>query len=121
MVVRMKHLPNDDEDTPAFCDSGGVNFTRPLPRNTLAKSEWTASAGLQYQQISIRDGDGDLSPDELGNELSFRRARRFTHLTARAVRDRRNDPLRTTSGSLLRFGLSSPYQWEREISQPAAR
>jgi len=38
-------------------------------RNTLAKSEWTASAGLQYQQISIRDGDGDLSPeDELGNE-----------------------------------------------------
>jgi len=44
----------------------------PSSRNTLAKSEWTASAGLQYQQISIRDGDGDLSPeDELGNELSF--------------------------------------------------
>jgi len=43
-----------------------------LSRNPLAKSEWTASAGLQYQRISIRDGDGDLSPeDERGNELSF--------------------------------------------------
>jgi len=49
---------------------GGVNFTVPLPKS-LAKSEWTASTGL-YQRISIRDGDGDLSPeDERGNELSF--------------------------------------------------
>jgi len=58
------NLPNDDRD-PAFCDSAAAS-TLPVPsRNTLAKSEWTASAGLQYQQISIRDGD---SEDELGNE-----------------------------------------------------
>jgi len=53
-MVRMKNLPNDDEDTPAFPRTGGLHPTRPL-----AKSEWTASAG--HTQISIRDGDGDLS------------------------------------------------------------
>jgi outer membrane protein insertion porin family len=103
------NLPNEDEDTPRVLRlGGGVNFTRPLSRNPLAKSEWTASAGLQYQQISIRDGDGDLSPeDELGNELSFSGEGKDDLLTLQlgAVRDRRNDPLRTTSGSLLRFGV----------------
>ena len=103
------NLPNDDEDTPRVLRlGGGVNFTRPLSRNPLAKTEWTASTGLQYQRISIRDGDGDLSPeDELGNELSFSGEGIDDLLTLQlgAVRDRRNDPLRTTSGSLLRFGV----------------
>jgi len=61
---------------------------------------------LQYQQISIRDGDGDPPEDELGNELSFSGEGKDDLLTLQlgAVRDR-NDPLRTTSGSLLRFGV----------------
>ena len=103
------NLPNRDEDTPRVRRlGGGVNFTRPLSRNPLARSEWTASTGLQYQRISIRDGDGDISPvDELGNELSFSGDGSDDLLTLQlgAVRDRRNNAVRTTSGSLLRFGV----------------
>jgi len=88
MVVRI-NLPNDDEDTPFFHDSAASTLPPSLPEN-LAKSEWTASAGLQYQQISIRDGDGDLSPeDELGNELSFSGEAKTIYSPARRVRDRR--------------------------------
>ena len=87
---------------------GGVNFTRPLSRNPLRRSEWTASAGLQYQRVSIRDSDGELSPrDEEGNRLSFSGEGRDDLLTFQlaAVRDLRNDNLRPTSGSFLRFGV----------------
>ncbi len=102
-------LPNEDEDRPRILRlGGGVNFTRPLSKDPLRKSEWTASAGLEYQRVSIRDADGDLSPvDELGNDLSFSGSGTDDLLTlqAGAVRDRRNDPLRPTSGSLVRFGV----------------
>jgi len=93
---------------------------RPLSRNTLAKSEWTASAGLQYQ-LSIRDGDGDLSPeDELGNELSFSGEGKDDLLT-QLGRCAIAMTLATTSGSLSGLALSSPYQWEGKYSpQPAA-
>ncbi len=100
-------LPN--EDRPRINRTGaGINFTRPLSRNPFADSEWTASVGLQYQRISITDRKGRReSKDELGNLLSFSNSGSddLTTLQAGAVRDRRNDPLRPTSGSLLRFGV----------------
>ncbi len=100
-------LPNDDRPR-ILRLGGGVNFTRPLSKDPLRKSEWTASAGLEYQRVSIRDQDGNLSPqDELGNDLSFSGDGTDDLLTlqAGAVRDRRNDPLRPTDGSLVRFGV----------------
>ncbi len=100
-------LPNGDRPR-ILRLGGGVNFTRPLSKNPLQKSEWTASAGLAYQRVSIRDQDGDLSPkDELGNDLSFSGDGTDDLLTlqAGAVRDRRNDAIRPTSGSLTRFGV----------------
>ncbi|XWK86510.1 MAG: BamA/TamA family outer membrane protein [Phormidium sp.] len=100
-------LPNGD--TPRILRlGGGVTFTRPLSRNPLADSEWVASLGFQYQNISIRDNDGDLSPrDELGNNLSFSGSGKDDLITVQlgAVRDRRNNPTRTTQGSLFRIGL----------------
>ncbi|MEG4497519.1 BamA/TamA family outer membrane protein [Microcoleus sp. F10-C6] len=100
-------LPNDDR--PRIVRTGaGINFTRPLSRNPFADSEWTASLGLQYQRISITDRKGRReSRDELGNLLSFSDSGSddLTTLQAGVVRDRRNDPLRPTSGSLLRFGM----------------
>lgn len=100
-------LPNGDRPR-ILRLGGGVNFTRPLSKNPLQKSEWTASAGLEYQRVSIRDSDGDLSPvDERGNDLSFSGSGTDDLLTLQvgAVRDRRNDALRPTSGSLVRFGV----------------
>ncbi len=100
-------LPNEDRPR-VLRLGGGVNFTRPLSKNPLQKSEWTASAGLEYQRVSIRDQDGEISPrDELGNTLSFSDSGTDDLLTLQvgAVRDRRNDALRPTSGSLVRFGV----------------
>lgn len=101
------NLPNGD--TPKVVRLGaGVNFTRPLGGNPLKKSDWTASAGVQYQRVSIRDDDGNISPrDQFGNQLSYSGTGEddlFT-LQLAAVLDRRNDPLRPTSGSFLRFGV----------------
>ncbi|WP_377477125.1 MAG: BamA/TamA family outer membrane protein [Microcoleus anatoxicus] len=101
------YLPNGDR--PRINRTGAaINFTRPLSRNPFADSEWTASVGLQYQRIAITDRKGRReSEDELGNLLSFSNSGSddLTTLQAGAVRDRRNDPLRPTSGSLLRFGV----------------
>ncbi|WP_082065436.1 BamA/TamA family outer membrane protein [Aliterella atlantica] len=100
-------LPNGDRPR-VLRLGGGVNFTRPLSKDPLRKSEWTASAGLEYQRVSIRDSDGEISPqDELGNDLSFSGDGTDDLLTLQvgAVRDRRNDAVRPTSGSLVRFGV----------------
>ncbi|MBE9226044.1 BamA/TamA family outer membrane protein [Phormidium sp. LEGE 05292] len=101
------NLPNGD--TPRVLRlGGGVTFTRPLSPNPLAESDWVASLGLQYQNVSIRDSDGKLSPrDEYGNNLSFSGTGIDDLFTLQfgAVRDKRNNPTRTTRGSIFRVGL----------------
>ncbi len=107
-------LPDPDNPTdPSSGDrprvlrlGGGVTFNRPLNRNPLEKSEWTASLGMQYQRVSIRDSDGDISPvDALGNDLSFSGEGKddLTTLQFGLSRDLRDNPLKPTSGSLLRL------------------
>jgi len=79
---------------------GGVSFGRPLDNG------WRASAGLQYQNIRIQDGDGDLAPqDELGNDLSFSGdgTDDLLLLQFSASQDRRDNALTPTSGYSLRF------------------
>ena len=98
-----------DEETPRILRlGGGINFTRPLSKNPFKDAEWTASAGLQYQRVSIRDSDGDVRRrDERGRQLSFSGTGLDDLLTLQfgVVRDRRNDLLQPTRGSLLRFGV----------------
>lgn len=93
-------LPNGD--TPRVNRlGGGVSFGRPLDDG------WSGSVGLEYQRVSIRDSDGDLSPqDQLGNDLSFSGDGRDDLLSVPVsfVWDQRNSPLAPTSGSLLRLG-----------------
>lgn len=87
---------------------GGITFNRPLARNPFVVPDWQASLGLQYQRVSIRDRDGDISPeDELGNDLSFSGEGSDDLVTVQfgLVRDVRNDRQRPTSGSLFRVGL----------------
>lgn len=100
-------LPN--EDRPRVLRTGGaINFTRPLSPDVFRRAEWTASAGFEYQRVSLRDSDGNLAPqDELGNNLSFSGEGIDDLYTFQvgAVRDRRNIPLQTTQGSLLRIGF----------------
>lgn len=107
-------LPDEDDPTEngdrprVLRTGGGITFTRPLSRDIFTPAEWTASLGLQYQRVSIRDGDGDLSPrDRLGNLLSFDESGKDDLFTVQfnTVRDRRNNRLQPTSGSVLRLGL----------------
>ncbi|WP_293126222.1 BamA/TamA family outer membrane protein [Microcoleus sp. bin38.metabat.b11b12b14.051] len=104
---REVYLPNGDR--PRIVRTGaGINFTRPLSRNPFADAEWTASVGLQFQRVSTTDRKGRrVAEDELGNQLTFSNSGNddLTTLQAGVVRDRRNDPVRPTSGSLLRFGM----------------
>ncbi len=119
---------DDDDGTPDRDDEGnilfqegddprvnrlgaGVTFSRPLSQGLL--QGWTASVGLQYQRVSIRDGDLDIVRDACINPPSCTRTEQLsfsgtgqddlTSLQAGIVRDLRDDPLRPTRGSLVRL------------------
>ncbi|MEM6399120.1 MAG: BamA/TamA family outer membrane protein [Cyanobacteria bacterium P01_D01_bin.116] len=110
---------NDDaRDRPRVVRTGGgVNFTRPLNKNPYRKSEWVASAGLQYQRVNITDGDGDtrergaiFEGDNIASrqvELSASGDGEDDLLLVKlgASRDKRNNPLQPTKGSFLRLGV----------------
>ena len=106
-------LPNGD--TPRVVRTGGgINFSRPLAPSVFSSPDWTLSTGLQYQRVQITDADGDTTPrDENGNLLSFSDSGEDDLILFQfgATRDRRNDPLRPTSGSFLRLGVdqSAPF------------
>jgi outer membrane protein insertion porin family len=114
----------DNGDRPRVQRLGGrVNFTRPLSfvcpypeeeaercdsieRPELERPDWVASLGLEFENISIRDGDGDIEPeDEEGNLLSFNDdgSDSLLSLQLGLSRDRRNSTLQATDGSYLRF------------------
>ncbi len=100
-------LPNGDRPR-LLRNGGGITFTRPLDPDPLARSDWTLTAGFQYQGISIRDADGDLAPrDSLGNLLSVTPNGQdiLTTLEFGALYDKRDDRLQPTEGSALRVGM----------------
>ncbi|MBV8882806.1 MAG: BamA/TamA family outer membrane protein [Chroococcidiopsidaceae cyanobacterium CP_BM_RX_35] len=104
--TRDVYLPNGDR--PVVQRLGGsLSFTRPLSPHPLSPSEWTASAGIEYQRVSVRDSNGNISPkDSLGNNLSFSGTGQDDLFTVQVgvVRDRRNNLSEPTSGSLFRIG-----------------
>ena len=105
----------DDEDSPRVVRTGGgISFSRPLPSDPFARREWTLSTGFQYQRVEVNDDDGDSAPlgqleddddseiiplsiSDSGNDDLF-------ILRFGANRDRRNNTLQPTNGSLLRVG-----------------
>ena len=100
-------LPNGD--TPRVVRTGGgLTFSRPLAPDPFTRADWRVSAGLNYERVQIEDDDGEISPvDEFGNNLAFDDSGKddLFVLELDAVRDRRNKPSKTTSGSVLRLGV----------------
>ena len=111
---------NDDaRDRPRVVRTGGgVNFNRPLGKNPFEKSEWVASAGLQYQRVNITDGDGDTRRQGAIFNDDIEKPNSRVNLSASgtgkddlllvklgAARDKRNNPLQPTQGSFFRMGL----------------
>ena len=101
----------------------GVSFARPLSKNVFERSPWTSSLGVQYQSIRLQDNNGSLinpaapqfrrnsaglfnvATGATGADLSSSGTSRDDLLTVQLgfARDLRNDALRPTKGSLLRF------------------
>ncbi|WP_297759670.1 BamA/TamA family outer membrane protein [Thermosynechococcus sp.] len=90
-----------------------VFFTRPFTQDRdQVRTAWTGSLGLQYQRVTSLDGGFTrFNTDALGNCLTFPDngvCRGFNDLftvQAAILRDLRNDPLRPTSGQVIRLGV----------------
>ncbi len=102
---------NGDDSPRVVRTGGGVNFSRPLPADPFKRGEWTLSTGFQYQRVSIRNSDGDLSPvsseEDGSQDLAFSDSGSDDLFIFRlgATRDKRNNRLQPTKGSLLRLGI----------------
>jgi outer membrane protein insertion porin family len=93
---------------------GGITFNRPLDGNPLGNSIWRASAGVQYQRVSIQDinsgnsiPNGTLVPQIGGQDLTASKTGEDDLLMVQLglTRDLRNNFASPTDGSLLRLGL----------------
>ncbi|ODG99304.1 hypothetical protein A4S05_04945 [Nostoc sp. KVJ20] len=76
---------------------GGVSLQRPL-------DDWNTSLGLNYTRTSIRDRQGNITPnDAQGNPLSASGTGvdDLTTVSFTATKDQRNNPLNPTQGSIL--------------------
>ncbi|MDJ0509562.1 MAG: BamA/TamA family outer membrane protein [Crocosphaera sp.] len=92
---------------------GGISFARPLADDPFTKPDWRFTAGVNYQRVQIENADGDIAPFSApingfdSQPLAFSDSGRddlFT-LTFAAAQDFRNNPLRPTSGHLIRLGV----------------
>lgn len=105
-----QYVPNTT-DTPIIGRQGvGLTFTRPLNGDPFRDDGWRASAGFQYQRVSITDSvnPNQIVPvDTAGNQLSFSGTGQDDLLFAQLglSRDERNNPTDPTQGSLLKLGL----------------
>ncbi|MGI0494211.1 BamA/TamA family outer membrane protein [Alkalinema pantanalense CENA528] len=112
-------LDGSDRDRPRVVRTGGgISFSRPLSKDVFKRSPWSASLGLQYQRVKIQNADGDKveadTPlvNEAGQTVGFGRDLSFSGegtddlltLQLGFVKDTRNDALKPTRGSVLRFG-----------------
>ena len=99
----------DGEDSPRVVRTGGgINFSRPIADDPFSRRKWTLSTGFQYQHVAIKNSDGDISPTSTdGENLAFSDSGEDDLFIFRfgATRDRRNNSLQPTQGSLLRLGI----------------
>jgi outer membrane protein insertion porin family len=87
---------------------GGITFARPLDGNPFSQSAWRASAGVQYQKVSVQDASGaGATVDTAGKPLTFSGTGQDDLLMVQLglSQDLRNSFIDPTQGSLLRLGL----------------
>ena len=114
---------DDDSNSPRVVRTGGgINFARPLPSDPFKRRDWTLSTGFNYQRVEVKDSDGDIAPlsqpqtftdPETGQQVTSEPSKLafgddgtddLLSLRFNATRDRRNNPLQPTKGSILRLG-----------------
>ena len=102
---------------------GGVSFARPLADNPFTKPDWRLTAGINYQRVQIENADGDIAPLSAPlngfpeQPLSFSDSGRddLLTLTFAAAQDFRNNPLRPTSGYVIRLGIEQTLPVVKEV------
>ncbi|MDJ0680226.1 MAG: BamA/TamA family outer membrane protein [Xenococcaceae cyanobacterium MO_167.B52] len=88
---------------------GGITFSRPLAKDPFTRADWRLSPGFQYQRVVIKDADGNTSPKSRVSDgfqnLAFSDSGKDDLFIFRfgATRDRRNNRLQPTKGSVLRL------------------
>ncbi len=98
-----------DGDRPRIVRTGGdVTFARPLADSVFERADWVASAGLEYQRVSIEDANGNqVSAADDGGRFSFSGdgSDDLVLLKLGAVQDLRDNAVQPTTGSLLRLNI----------------
>jgi outer membrane protein insertion porin family len=87
---------------------GGVTFARPLSGNPYEDGGWLASAGLNYQKVSLLDAAGQgVAVDGANNPLTLSGTNQDDLFTVQLnlSKDTRDSPLQPSQGSLVRFGV----------------
>jgi outer membrane protein insertion porin family len=86
---------------------GGITFSRPLSGDPYSDNSWRASAGVQYQKVSLQDGNGNTITTEAGRPLSQSGTGQDDLLLVQLglSQDLRNSATDPTQGSLFRIGL----------------
>ena len=115
--ISLVYSGDNDIDTANGNDSprivktgGGISFGRPIPSDPFKRREWALFTGFEYQRIAVKNNDGELAPrseERDGNQLlavSGDGTDDLFTMSFGANRDRRNNPLQPTSGSVLRLG-----------------
>lgn len=96
----------------------GISFSRPIAESVFSRADWVLSLGTTYQSVRIENSDGDLRPisaalvNQFGQfwpsqQLAYNQGGVDDFLTVNfiASQDFRNNPLRPTSGHVLRLGV----------------
>lgn len=90
---------------------GGITFSRPIAATPYDKPEWRLSLGLQYQHVSMENGDGEISPrsreSDGSQKLAYNNSGQDDLITLRFVAssDNRDNALQPTTGSFFRVNV----------------
>jgi outer membrane protein insertion porin family len=87
---------------------GGITFIRPLSGNPFDNKGWVASAGVEYQGVSVQDAGGAVALRDTANKpLTFSGTSRDDLLMVQLglSQDTRNSFFNPNQGSLLRLGV----------------
>lgn len=119
LVFNGKNDINTDNgnDTPRLVKTGGgIQFAHPISSNPFERQKWRLSSSLEYQRVAVKNGDDELAPlseDPTPNNGSDDRSQLtisddgtddLFSLSLNATRDRLNNRLQPTKGSLLDLG-----------------
>ncbi|XLQ11772.1 MAG: BamA/TamA family outer membrane protein [cyanobacterium endosymbiont of Epithemia adnata isolate EadnSB Bon19] len=104
---------NDFDSPRVVRTGGGVTFVRPLADDAFSVPDWRTSLGFNYQRVQLENAEGDIAALSAplngfpSQPLAFSDNGKDDLLTISfgASQDFRNNPLRPTSGHLLRLGV----------------